>query len=162
MAVKMLCPMTAPLTQITNMTRTHLKTGTSLYTRWAEMKYRCTKLNHRNYKDYGGRGITVCEKWMDFEGFAEDMELTFSPELSLDRIDNDGNYEKSNCRWATRKEQGKNRRTTILYDYNGGKKSLKELTRELRLPQTALFYHVRKLGWPLEKALSKLAPSKHV
>jgi hypothetical protein len=79
------------------------------------MWQRCTNPNHKGYKNYGGRGITVCERWDSFKNFYADMGE--APEgRSLDRINNDGNYEPSNCRWATRKEQAQNSRNTKLSD----------------------------------------------
>lgn len=74
---------------------------------WLSMKARCADKNH---KDYGGRGITVCERWLTWENFRDDMKPSYKEGLSLDRINNDGNYEPSNCRWATRVEQRANTR----------------------------------------------------
>ena len=79
------------------------------YRSWQNMKTRCLNSNHPQFKDWGGRGIKVCERWMDFANFLEDMGE--KPEgLTLDRINNDGNYEPGNCRWATRKQQVQNQR----------------------------------------------------
>ncbi|HUB09426.1 MAG TPA: hypothetical protein VMB50_20650 [Myxococcales bacterium] len=78
---------------------------------WREMRYRCQTPTARAYPQYGGRGIKVCERWQVFENFLADMGRRPSPRHSLDRIDNDGNYEPGNCRWATSLEQNRNRRT---------------------------------------------------
>lgn len=81
-----------------------------LYCTWANMLARCFDLNKPNYKDYGGRGITVCERWHHFKNFVNDMGPKPSKLHSLDRIDNDKGYSFENCRWATRTEQNKNKR----------------------------------------------------
>jgi len=81
------------------------------YRAWHNMKGRCLNPKDKRYKDYGGRGIKVCDRWLDyFIHFRDDMLATWKPGLSLDRIDNDGNYEPNNCKWSTSSEQAKNRR----------------------------------------------------
>lgn len=90
--------------------KTHGMRGTPTHNSWRSMKHRCLNPKGRQYPDYGGRGITVCARWMKFENFLADMGERPGKEYSLDRIDNDGNYEPSNCRWATRSEQQKNKR----------------------------------------------------
>jgi hypothetical protein len=82
---------------------------TSAYSRWVSMLQRCFNPNHKDYRYYGGRGITVCERWLDFVNFLADMGEP-PPGLSLDRINVNGDYEPGNCRWATASEQVRNRR----------------------------------------------------
>lgn len=100
--------------------RTHGRTGTYEYRTWLAMKKRCLDANDSGYYKYGARGITVCERWLlSFEAFFEDMGEKPSKIHSIDRINNGGNYEPGNCRWATPKEQARNRRSTRMYTYNG-------------------------------------------
>jgi hypothetical protein len=89
---------------------THGLAHTPVYNVWCTMKARCSNLNSTRYEDYGGRGIRVCERWLSFENFYADMGDRPSAKHSIDRINNDGNYEPSNCRWATPLQQRHNQR----------------------------------------------------
>jgi hypothetical protein len=92
-----------------------------LYDVWYCMKRRCFNKSNHNYKNYGGRGITVCQRWLDFHNFLEDMSAGYSKGLSLDRIDCNGNYEPNNCRWATTEIQSYNKRVGKGYFKHGKK-----------------------------------------
>lgn len=86
-----------------------------IYTIWVNMKQRCYNFKSTTYEYYGARGITVCDRWLNsFENFYNDMISTYVKGLQLDRIDNNGNYEPDNCRWATRSQNTKNRRTRVI------------------------------------------------
>lgn len=91
---------------------THRQTDQPIYRTWAMMLQRCRNPDYTHYHHYGGRGVCVCEAWLTFEGFYQDMGPTWRPGLTLDRIDVDGNYTPDNCRWATRAVQSRNRRKT--------------------------------------------------
>lgn len=107
--------------------RTHNETGSRLYQLWASMKDRCKNPNARGYRHYGGRGITYCDEWEDYIPF-RDWALAngYEQGLSIDRIDNDGNYEPSNCRWVTQKEQTLNTRRNRHINYKGEIKTVRE------------------------------------
>lgn len=90
-------------------TKTHGLSRTRAYSTWVKMRHRCDNPNTSNYKNYGGRGITICQRWREFENFLADMGQP-PPYHSIDRIDNNKGYEKNNCRWATAKEQRANQR----------------------------------------------------
>lgn len=102
--------------------RTHGMTKSNTYRIWVDIKTRCSNKKNRAYKNYGGRGIKVCKRWMKFENFIEDMGER-PKGLSIDRTNNNGNYEPNNCRWATMKEQQNNRRNNRLITYKGKKQN---------------------------------------
>jgi hypothetical protein len=103
-----------------NPTHKHGETKTSEYHTWIGIKLRCYNKNNSQYKYWGGRGISVCDQWLDsFESFIADMGPKPSPKHSIDRIAVNGNYEPSNCRWATSSEQARNRRTRNISGHNG-------------------------------------------
>lgn len=131
----------------------HGQHNTDLYRRWQAMKTRTTNPNHDFYDRYGGRGITVCERWKDFANFQADMGPTFDKELLLERIDNDGPYSPANCRWATRQEQARNTRRTVFVEFRGHKRSLPDWCELLGLNYNTA---KRRLldGWSAERALT--------
>ena len=116
----------------------HLKHGlrnTRLYRIWANIKTRCYNENDPHFERWGKRGIKMCDEWRnDFKVFYDwSMSHGYSDELTIDRIDNDGNYEPKNCRWTTIKEQNKNKRNVKYITYAGKTQTIPEWTKELRL-----------------------------
>ena len=115
---------------------------------------RCKNPNHRAWLNYGGRGISVCPEWNSFEQFAADMGDTFSPELELDRINSDGDYEPGNCRWATRVVQQNNRRNNHRITWRGRTQTVYEWGALLGIKPNTLLYRIRR-GWDLDRAMTK-------
>jgi hypothetical protein len=106
-----------------------------IYSRWIDIKRRCYDETHGAYKNYGARGIKVCQQWKDsFETFLADMGFPERKSLSIDRIDNSGHYSPENCRWATAAEQARNRRSTCKYEYRGNLYTTKDLVEITGLP----------------------------
>jgi hypothetical protein len=121
----------------------HGRTGESVYTTWTAMLGRCGNENNQNYFRYGGRGIRVCERWLAFENFLADMGER-PPGLTLERIDNDGNYEPGNVRWATPKEQANNTRRNHVIQTSRGPLSLTQVAEIAGITKVALHYRMRK------------------
>lgn len=117
-----------------------------LYGVWSNLRQRCNNPKTINYKYYGGRGITCDPRWDSYDAFLEDMGPSFQSGLTLDRIDVDGNYCKENCRWATRLEQGANRKRMMLFEYYGEQLTLSEIGRRTKITDDALYWHVVTKG----------------
>jgi hypothetical protein len=133
--------------------------GTRIYGIWAAMKARCDKSYTTFYDRYGGRGITYCEKWKTFEGFYEDMKDGYSDDLTLDRIDVDGNYEKNNCRWANTKTQMNNTSTNHRIEYEGKVYTLSEFAEEKGLDYKLFSSRILR-GYSVEKAMQPVMKEK--
>lgn len=122
----------------------HGMRGTPIYQIWQHMKARCFNSNNSRYKNYGARGITVCERWLSFENFLADMGDRPDPSLSIDRIDNNGNYEPGNCRWATDTEQARNRRTSTKIVLFGEEVVLCDVCEKYGIQLETLRYRLRR------------------
>jgi len=130
---------------------THGMSGTRVYRIWRAMHTRCSNKNSSGYDAWGGRGIKVCDRWQKFETFFADMG-DCPAGMSIDRINNNGDYEPSNCRWATRSEQGRNTRATRFIEFNGQKKCLIDWADSIGIDQSSLRERLDK--WPLSAALT--------
>lgn len=112
------------------------------YQAWGNMIQRCYNPKQTGYKDYGGRGITVCDRWLySFQKFLEDMGMAPSTGHSIDRIEYDEGYFKGNCRWATRKEQNNNNRRNVILTCYGKSKNIAEWAEFFGVPYTSVYYH---------------------
>jgi hypothetical protein len=126
---------------------------------WKSMIQRCHNPRNPSYPSYGGRGITVCDRWRSYALFALDMGPRPTPIHTLDRIDNDRGYEPGNVRWASRREQALNRYTTRLISFRGKKKSISDWAREFGLVPATLWSRI-EAGWPLDRALKSAPDSR--
>ena len=123
---------------------------------WSSMKARCYNINCKVYNRYGGRGITICSRWLEsFENFVEDMGIRPEKGYSLDRIDNDKGYSKENCRWATSKQQNRNRRDIPYIEYKGESKSVAEWSEITGIKITTLWTRIYTRNWSIEKAMEE-------
>ncbi len=137
--------------------RTHGGSKSRLYAIWNGMKGRCLNSNNPEFARYGGRGITICDLWRDsfwaFQSWA--IANGYADGLSIDRVDNNGNYCPENCRWATAREQANNTRKTRLLTYNGETHSVSEWARILGVGQSTLNMRLNKYKWSVYDTLSK-------
>lgn len=125
------------------------------YQIWAQMKSRCTNPNNRKWKDYGGRNIKVCDRWLNsFENFLEDMGTRPSPKHSLDRIDVNGDYTLENCRWSDQKTQQNNKRTNLFITWSGRTLTLAQWSREIGISRQSLKKRIDN-GWTIDRALTE-------
>lgn len=149
------CGQKCPFRPIGN--KTHNLSASPTYFTWKGMIQRCTNLKDPSYQRYGGAGIKVCQRWLLFENFLSDMGER--PEgTTLDRKNSKGNYEPSNCRWATQAEQATNKRSNKRYEFQGERLTIPEWAKLYRMNEATLQARVGRHGWTIEKALT--APIK--
>lgn len=134
----------------------HGKCKTRLYRIWTNIKTRCLNPRATRFKTWGGRGVTICDEWKnDFKAFY-DWAIThgYQDNLTIDRIDSNGNYKPSNCRWATPREQASHLAHTRLIEFNGETYPLSGWARKIGISRQTLQMRLNKYGWSVEKALT--------
>lgn len=135
--------------------RTHGQTGSTEYRTWSHMIARCYNPRDTDFKDYGARGITVCDEWhYSFEAFYRDMGPKPSPRHSIERVDNNSGYFAKNCIWGSPIQQANNQRQTIRLTLNGETRSLCDWARKIGVPRDRLYGRIC-LGWPTERVLTE-------
>lgn len=133
------------------MANTHRR---KLLTRWIDMKRRCYNTERKDYPRYGGRGITVCNRWLEsFDNFYNDMINDFRVGLTLDRIDYNGSYSPENCRWLSTKEQNNNTRRNRNITLNGETKTLQQWIEFYNLKSSTVKQRFYVYGWSIERSL---------
>jgi hypothetical protein len=132
---------------------THDMSETPTYSSWSEIKKRCFNSSHNSYNDYGGRGISVCNRWRSsFANFYADMGIRPTGK-SIDRIDNEGNYTPENCQWATPRQQCNNKRNNKYFTFNGETLTLPQWSRRTGIKHLTLYGRIKR-GWSIDKALT--------
>lgn len=140
----------------------HGKSKTREFRIWTGMKVRCSNENDRAFPDYGGRGISVCSQWLGKNGFAQflaDMGECPPDKHSIERKDNDGNYEPGNCKWATREEQNSNTRRTRKVTHEGQTKTISQWAREFGISRCLLRARL-EMGWEFTRAVTEPVHTK--
>ncbi len=130
----------------------HGLSHTKVHRTWAAIRTRCEQPNSKDFKRWGGRGIKVCERWHTFENFLADMGMPPTEKHSIDRIDNNGDYEPGNCKWSTWTEQASNRRSSRIIEFKGRSQTVTQWAEELGIPMGTLFSRLRK--WDTLRALA--------
>lgn len=140
---------------ISNLNKSHGLSHSRLFNIWRLMKQRCTNLNCKAYKNYGGRGIVVCDSWFNsFSNFCEwAINNGYADNLTIDRFNNDGNYEPDNCRWVNMKTQNNNRRNNHRITYKGKTQTIQMWADELGFNRSVLNDRITKLNWSIEDAM---------
>lgn len=132
---------------------THGMYKSTEHSSWRSMKNRCCNKNHMHYKNYGARGIKICNRWKNsFQNFYDDMGAKPSPKHSIDRIDNNGDYEPENCKWSTEIEQARNRRGTKMYTYKNETKYAREWMDIYEISNNVFYRRVNQ-GWSFDKII---------
>lgn len=140
---------------------THKLSKTRVYVSWNAMIQRCTNVKSKQYRFYGGRGISVCEKWLSFDGFYEDMGDRPAG-MSIDRINSFGDYCKENCKWSTIEEQSNNKITSIKITHQGKTQTLTLWAKEIGINHGTLRNRIIKRNWSIEKAFYTKVRKKSV
>lgn len=133
--------------------QTHGGRHTLLYDVWTQMLQRCENPKNKAYRRYGGRGIKVCGRWHDFAAFQEDAAAFYAPGLTIDREDNDGDYEPGNVRWVSNKVNNRNRPSTVMVEWEGRHVALNELAERYGIKPHTLYVRVKRRGVDLPRAL---------
>ena len=127
---------------------------TRLYTIWVRMKQRCSDIHASDFERYGGRGIKVCDAWLDYKVFYDwAMANGYQDDLTIERVDNDGNYEPDNCAWIPREAQARNKRNNHLITYKGQTKTLAEWSEILGIDSSLLRYRLKH--WSVDRAFNE-------
>ena len=141
----------------------HGMTNTRFHNIWLRIRERTYRKSHVAYHNYGGRGIVMCDEWLDFLNFKKDMFVSYNfhvkkygeLDTTIDRVDNNKNYCKENCRWATNKEQANNMRTNRVIEYKGEKKNLIQWAEQIGISRDCIARRLDKYKWSIEDALTR-------
>lgn len=127
-----------------------------LYYRWLSMKRRCNKKDDERYKDYGGRGITICKEWMEYGNFKEwALKNGYEKNLEIDRINNNKGYSPSNCHFVTALENNRNKRNNVYITYNGKTMTISQWSLETGISNSTISARIKKLGWDGIRAITQ-------